>query len=312
MRMRSFTAPSVPEAMQLVRDAMGHDAIIVSSGPAPDGRGVQITAAADAAINVAPIYTSPIDVIGEAFDRHSVPRKLADKILNLVERLELDEPLMALAGAFDSYFQFSPIPNEPKQHPTLLMGVPGVGKTVTIAKLAARAVVNGGKAVCITTDAERAGAIAQLEAFTKILKVDLLKARDAGSAKDAVHACPPGTSIFIDTAGVNILRNEDIQNLKEIVKATGAEPTFVYAAGGDAADAADFGTIFKDIGATRLLVTRLDMTRRYGSILAAADAGQFKFCNVSITPHIANGLSSINPLSLARIFLPNSGYNDPA
>ncbi|TAH35430.1 MAG: GTP-binding protein [Alphaproteobacteria bacterium] len=304
MRMRSFIAASVPEAMDIVRREMGDDAVIISQGPSPNGKGVQITAASDNAPQNEPVYQNPVDVIGEALDKHSTPRKLQDKILTLVERLELDDPVMALAGAFDSLFKFNPIANNPKDKPLLLMGVPGVGKTVTVAKLASRAVMEGAKTICITTDAERAGAVEQLEAFTRILKIDLLQVKKPAEIKDALAACPTDISIFIDTAGVNVLRPEDLDNIKQIVSLSGAEPVFVYAAGGDAADAAEIGTIFKDIGAKRILITRMDMTRRYGSILAAADAGQFQFCNVSITPHIANGLSSINPLSLARIFLP--------
>jgi len=305
MKMRSFKAASINEATSMVREAMGDDAIIITSGPAPDGRGFQITAAADIDIKEAEqVYVNPIDVIGEALDKHSTPRKLTDKIIATVERLELDDPLMSLAGAFDALFQFSPIPESPDHKPILLMGVPGVGKTVTIAKLAARSAVAGNKPVCITTDAERAGAVEQLEAFTNILQINLLRAKDAATAKDAVTACPPHSPIFIDTAGINTLREQDLANLKEIVNKTGAEPVLVLAAGGNPEDARDIGAIFKEIGATRLLVTRLDMTRRYGSILAAADSGQLRFCNVSITPHIANGLSAINPLSLARIFLP--------
>ncbi len=306
MKLRTFTASNIPDAMELVRREMGDNAIIISQGAAPNGKGVQITAAADGAFADTKIYVNPIDVIGEALDKHSTPRPLQDKILTLVERLELDDPVMSLAGAFDSMFKFAPLPEILHDKPILLMGVPGVGKTVTIAKLAARVAAKGLKTVCITTDSERAGAVEQLSAFTKILQVDLLQAKNLTELDNALAACPANAQIFIDTAGINILRDEDIANVKEIVKISNADPVLVCAAGGDAHDAAEIGAIFKSIGASRLLITRLDMTRRYGSILAAADAGQFKISNVSITPHIANGLSSINPMSLARIYLPNS------
>lgn len=305
MRMRSFQAPTIAEAMKMVRDALGNDAIIIASGPAPNGKGMQVTAAADIELPIEEKYENPVDVIGAALDKHATPRKLADKILTIVERLELDDPRMALAGAFDSYFKFFPIPENNPARPVMLVGVPGVGKTVTIAKLAARTVMAGKSAVCITTDSQRAGAVEQLEAFTKILKIDLLQAPDAKMLKDALLACPTDTSVYIDTAGVNILKNEEIQNLKELVNAANPDLVMAYAAGGNSEDAIDIAATFKDIGAKRLLVTRLDMTRRYGSVLAAADAGKLNFSDVSITPHVANGLSPINPVSLARLFLPN-------
>ena len=49
MRLKTFTAPSMPEAMRLVRDQLGPDAIIVSSQPADKGKGVIVTAAIEQA-----------------------------------------------------------------------------------------------------------------------------------------------------------------------------------------------------------------------------------------------------------------------
>ena len=78
----------------------------------------------------------------------------------------------------------------------------------------------------------------------------------------------------------------------------------MLAAGGDASEAADIGEAFGTSGATRLLATRLDMTRRLGAILAAADAGQLMFSEVSLNPHVATGLCAVNPVSMARLILP--------
>ena len=45
MRLKSFTADSLPAAMRLVRDMLGPDAVILSTQPADSGRGVRVTAA---------------------------------------------------------------------------------------------------------------------------------------------------------------------------------------------------------------------------------------------------------------------------
>jgi flagellar biosynthesis protein FlhF len=309
MKMRSFTAPTIAEAMKLVRESMGEEAIIIASGPNPKGPGMMVTAAADDIKLSEPIYENPVDIIGSILDKHATPRMLSNKILKIVEQLEVDDPNLALSAAFDAYFKFLPLPASPKGRPILLMGVPGVGKTVTVAKLAARSVMQGNKTICITTDAERAGAVEQLEAFTKILKIELLQAPTVQSLKDALAACPSDAAIFIDTAGINILKPEEVDYLRNLISVSNADLTLVYAAGGNAEDAIDIGGTFRDLGAERLLVTRLDITKRFGSVLAVADAGKVKFSDVSITPHIANGLNPINPVSLARLFLPFSTYN---
>ena len=76
-------------------------------------------------------------------------------------------------------------------------------------------------------------------------------------------------------------------------------------AGGDPSEAAEVGEAFGAIGATRLLATRLDTTRRLGSVLAAADAAPLMFCDVSAGPHVVNGVTSINAGMMARMIVPS-------
>ena len=61
---------------------------------------------------------------------------------------------------------------------------------------------------------------------------------------------------------------------------------------------------FSSIGAEKLVITRLYMTRRLGSILTAAHTGRLSLSDISITPSIAKGMSPINPVSLAYIIMP--------
>lgn len=307
MRIRSFTARNEAEALQIVRREMGPDAIIVSTAAGRNG-GVEVTAAAEGAPPPVVDYGNPVDVIGAALDDHATPRKLQDKIIELVERSEQDHPVDALRWALDKMFQFTPLPVTAKK-PVVLIGVPGVGKTVTVAKLAARCVMQGHAAICITTDSQRAGAVEQLEAFTKILKIDLLRAKNAASLGDALLAAGGDKNIFIDTAGINIWQDQDRQQLQEIIKLCQTDPIFVCAAGIEPRDAAEIAKVFQDLGAKQMLLTRLDMTRRYGSILAAAEAGNFRLGDVSISAHVADGLSSLDAEKLARIYLPSTPYN---
>ena len=78
----------------------------------------------------------------------------------------------------------------------------------------------------------------------------------------------------------------------------------VLPAGYDCEEAAETAKVFAGIGARRLLITRLDAARRLGSVLVAADVARLKFCDLSMTPHVADGLRPLNPVSLARLLLP--------
>jgi flagellar biosynthesis protein FlhF len=110
--------------------------------------------------------------------------------------------------------------------------------------------------------------------------------------------------VFIDSPGLNPFSHHDMDYLKGLISAADVEPILVIAAGGDAAEAGDIGEAFSAAGATRLLATRLDMTRRLGAILSAADGGQLMFSEVSLNPHVATGLCAVNPVSMARLILP--------
>jgi flagellar biosynthesis protein FlhF len=120
-----------------------------------------------------------------------------------------------------------------------------------------------------------------------------------------LQSSPSNELVLIDSGGINPYAAADLQELAGLIRVINAEPLMVMAAGGDVYDATEMGMAFRSLGATRLLVTRIDMVHRLGSVLAAADAARLSFCEVGTSPQIANGLSALTPLSLAGLLLPN-------
>ncbi len=302
------------EAMGLVRQEMGENSIIVSTQRGEDGRGARVTAALEEAYpeeegrgdqepEVIPDFA---EVVRQALTYHGTPARLSDRLVKSAQNLEAENPTMAFAGAMDSIFNFSPLDEQGDGRPVMLIGTPGAGKTITTAKMAARETLNGRSLEVITTDTHRAGGVEQLEAFTRILKLDLKTADSVESLRRAVQPRGEKGMVIIDTQGTNPFSDTEMDQLGEYIKAANGEPVLVMAAGGDALEAADIAASFATLGARRLLVTRLDMARRLGGILAAADAARLAFSEVSITPHIADGLSPINPVSLARLIMPHT------
>lgn len=313
MRLKTYTAPTIAEAMDMIRRELGEDAIIVSTQKGAAGSGCRVTAALEAPVDepmfdeVGDELREPADVadtIRQALTYHGTPMPLAERLVRASLALDATDPVMACAGALDATFRFAPLPGQSPRRPIMLVGPPGAGKTVTVAKLAARAALARRGIEVLTTDTRRAGGVEQLAAFTRILQVELKTAGTPAELAAAVGASAADRTLFIDTAGTNPFSDTEIDFLDELVRASGALPVLVMAAGGDALEAADIADSFAAVGAERLLVTRLDMARRLGSILSAADAARLPFCDVSITPHIADGLSAINPVSLARLIMP--------
>ncbi len=313
MRLKTYTAPTTAEAMKTVRQEMGENAIIVSSRRASGNHGARVTAALETDDDDA-IFLAVADEdrpgIGETIRQrllyHGTPKGLADRLVRAALALDADDPTMAFAGALDTGFAFAPLAEAGDAKPTMLVGPPGSGKTVTTAKLAARATLAGRGVEVVTTDTQRAGGIEQLAAFTRILGLDLKVPETVDDLRRVSADLARGVPTYIDTQGTNPFSDGEMDLLSDLIAAAGAEPVLVIAAGGDALEAAEIASAFAAIGATRLLVTRLDMARRMGSILTAGDAGHLKFCDVSISAHVADGLSAINPVSLARLIMPHA------
>jgi fused signal recognition particle receptor len=89
----------------------------------------------------------------------------------------------------------------------LMVGVNGVGKTTTVAKLAHHLIGEGRSVMVAAADTFRAGAVAQLEAWAERIGADFLRGEQRGDpaavAFDALDAAQArGTDVvLIDTAG---------------------------------------------------------------------------------------------------------------
>jgi flagellar biosynthesis protein FlhF len=328
--MKSFYAPTMTEAMELVRFEMGAESIIIATRDEPDG--AVITAAMeDTAPNglkkseklappKAPVFDpeDTAEVIAQSLTYHGAPLSLAERLATKAGRIVAGSPTLALAAAMDEAFTFDPTSQQltgkgkSKTAPRiLLMGPPGAGKTITTAKLAALASMSNKNPQVISTDCNRAGGIEQLAAFTRILNIDLKTADGPEALLRLLEDTQADTPVLIDSQGSNPFDDDEMEHLQSLAEVAGAENVLVLAAGGDSLETAEIAREFSRAGATRLVVTRLDMTRRLGSILAAANAGKLSLSDVSINPGVAKGINPINPVSLARLIMPYTD-NQPA
>ena len=324
MRLRTFTAPTIADAMQRVRDELGPDAVILSTQRLGRGGGVKVTAGIETVESSsaglaqgARTAIEAIDAVGAALEFHGLPLPIADRLLAAAADLPADDAALALAGALDARFGFAPIVGGPgfadssvALRPVMLVGTPGAGKTASVAKLATRARLAGRLVTAVTCDTLRAGAVEQLATYTRLLQIPAFRAKDAATLVRALGTAPAGALLLIDTVGSNPLDPRDMRALAELIDAARPELALVLAAGGDVAESAECAAAFAELGATRLIATRIDAVRRLGGVLAAADVGRLSFAEFGVSPQIGDGLLPVNPVSLARLLLPETEVAD--
>lgn len=305
MRLKSVTAADHARAMAEIRASLGDDAVIVASQELKDGR-VRVTAAVeqddvDLAALLAP-GEAPAEPpwLKSLAEHHELTPGLHRRLQEHIAGLAEVGPAAALAQALNHLFRFTPV-DELVSGRLVLTGPPGVGKTASIAKLAARAVLNGRTAAVITTDVERAGGLEQLGALLEPLGLQPTPAPDGPELKRAVAAAATDT-VLIDSPGFNPFRSADIGRISALIEASRAEPVLVLGGGLAVSDCGEIGQTYAALGAGRLLVTKLDASRRLGGVLAAAEGG-LAFAGAGIGPTIGQGLCPLSAAGLARLML---------
>ncbi|MBI1273286.1 MAG: GTPase [Alphaproteobacteria bacterium] len=318
MRLRSFHGPNMTDAMRQVRDALGDHAIIVATRD-DDMGGVRVTAAVDevavkangmarAAAMVPDTDTDNdlIEGLADCFYKHGLSAVLSEKLLATAVHYAANDPVLALAAAFDAHMQFRPILDGKATKPLMLIGPPGAGKTLSTAKMATAAKMLGQPVSVITTDTVRAGGISQLAAFTNLLKLKLLEIEDAGALRDTLSVHGGGNLVLIDTAGCNPFDKQDRKDLKDMLAKNDVEAVLVMPAGYEIQEGSDLAAAFRELGASSILLTRGDMTRRFGSALSIAHETKLPLAGISRSPDVTKPLESLNPVSTARLLLPEA------
>jgi fused signal recognition particle receptor len=172
----------------------------------------------------------------------------------------------------------------PKPFVILAVGVNGVGKTTTIAKIAQRLVQAGKVPLLVAADTFRAAAIDQLQVWADRVGVDVIRHRHgadpAAVAFDGIAAAKARQVdvVLIDTAGRLHTKSNLMDELRKMTRVIGQEcpgaPHEVLlvldaTVGQNALSQAR--QFHQTVGVTGLVLTKLDGTARGGIVVAIAE-----------------------------------------
>lgn len=154
------------------------------------------------------------------------------------------------------------------------VGPTGVGKTTTIAKLAAEQTLKTGRKVgFITSDTYRIAAVDQLRTYATILNVPLEVVFSPSEVARAFKALDDRELIFMDTAGRNFRNELYVSEVNSLLQTgTHSETFLVLSLTGKFSDMSAVADNFTKFGVTRVVYTKQDETSAVGSVLNLAMA----------------------------------------
>ena len=233
----------------------------------------QILIESDVGINFA------LNIIEEVLDR-SREEGITDP--QTINEILVDRMFVGYASKGDIQNELSFTPGTPTV--LLVVGVNGVGKTTTIAKLAYRYINQGKKVMLVAADTFRAGATEQLTIWAERLKIEIAtgkpEADPASVAYDGVkRAKEAGCDlVIVDTAGRLQTKANLMSELAKIKRVIGKEvegapqDTFLVIDATTGQNGVIQAKAFAEVtNLTGVVITKMDGTSKGGIILAIRD-----------------------------------------
>lgn len=165
-----------------------------------------------------------------------------------------------------------------------IVGPTGVGKTTSIAKIAARFVLRHGVEGLglVSTDTYRVGARQQLNNFARILRAPMHVVESAADLERVLDGFASKKLVLIDTAGMS-QRDVRLANQFTTLKVEGHSVRTILAlsAGADRACLAEALEVFEAAEPTALIVTKLDEAAALGGVLSLAIGSELPIAYLS-------------------------------
>ena len=192
----------------------------------------------------------------------------------------------------------------------MFIGPTGVGKTTTIAKLAARFAYKMSinyKVGIITLDSFRVGAIEQLKAYANIMRLPLEIVKKTEELNEAINRLKDCHYILIDTAGssqYDMDKIELINNFQQKIKQNIIiEKTLILPANIKTTDLQEIYNNYSLLGINNISFTKLDETKSFGSLISFAHKSKKSILYLSIGQNVPDDLMEANAPFLIDCFM---------
>lgn len=220
-----------------------------------------------------------VEIEENVFNMLMKNHEIEPEIINLIKKEVDSDSLSSFEEDFDQRFihgirrfvqeNISIKPYDPQKKVIVFVGPTGVGKTTTIAKLAARATLNEGKEIgMISADTYRIAAVEQLKTYSDILNIPLEVVYNASEVKEALIRLQNKDMIMIDTAGRNHQDSSQLKELKELLDALPQKEIYLLLS--CTTRNHDIQSIIKHynfLNDFKIIITKVDEASAYGPVV---------------------------------------------
>jgi flagellar biosynthesis protein FlhF len=186
-----------------------------------------------------------------------------------------------------------------------LVGPTGVGKTTTIAKLAAHYRLREKRQVgLITVDTYRVAAVEQLRTYADIIDLPMQVVSTPREMHEAVARMAGLDLILMDTAGRSPKDEVRIQELRAFLSEAGADEVHLVLSSVSAARMLQqTAERFAAVGTTALVLTKLDEAGGLGSVLPLLRSSRLPLSYLTNGQNVPDDIEVAGPRRLARLIL---------
>lgn len=219
------------------------------------------------------------------------PRALQSLLTGFVERqLQIGKPIQIARG---------------QRKVIALVGPTGVGKTTTLAKLAANFRLREGLNVgLITVDTYRIAAVEQLKTYAELIELPMQVVTTPAEMKSALAQFANLDLVLIDTAGRSPNDDLKIQELRDCLGAAQLDEVHLVlslTAGWPALQQA--AQRFRPVGVTSLIVSKLDEVAGLGGLWPVARELQIPVSYLTTGQNVPDDIEPAHPTRMARLLL---------